>query len=202
MPLRYHAPSAEPSGHALNGIFISYRRGDSAGYAVRLYDRLIAAFGAERVFMDVEGIELGTDFIAAIERALDSSSVFIALIGSEWTQTKDAAGRRRLDDPQDFIRLETTMAIERKLRIVPVLVDDAAMPRTDELPPEMASLARRQAIEINHRQWEASTGALIQALRPILESSASGKESVFGIDSGRRRTLLKKFATYFAKESR
>lgn len=152
----------------MDGIFISYRRDDSAGYAGRLYDRLIPHFGAHRVFMDVEGIELGTDFVAAIEDAVGSCRVLIVIIGDEWLKTTDAAGRRRLEDPHDFIRLETVTALQRGIRVVPVLVGGAFMPRADELPDDLKPLARRQAIEISHKQWEATTAELIRALETIL----------------------------------
>lgn len=152
----------------MDGIFISYRRDDSAGYAGRLYDRLSAHFGADQVFMDVEGIELGTDFVTAIEKAVGSCKVLIVVIGDEWLSTADAAGRRRLDDPQDFVRLETRVALDREIRVVPVLVGGALMPRAEELPEELKSLARRQAIEISHKQWEASTRELIRALNTML----------------------------------
>jgi len=151
----------------VDGIFISYRREDSAGYAGRLYDRLAAHFGAERVFMDVEGIAPGTDFVDAIERAVTSCKVLIVLIGDEWLAIQDNSGQRRLDDPNDFIRLETSTALKRDIRVVPVLLEDARMPRSDELPDELAGLSRRQAIEISHKQWEASTGNLIEALDKI-----------------------------------
>ncbi|WP_051301925.1 TIR domain-containing protein [Sedimenticola selenatireducens] len=151
----------------MDGIFISYRREDSAGYAGRLYDRLAAHFGVERVFMDVEGIAPGTDFVDAIERAVTSCKVLIVLIGNEWTGIVDGSGRRRLDDPNDFIRLETSTALKRDIRVVPVLLEGAQMPRVDELPDELSSLSRRQAIEISHKQWEASTGNLIEALDKI-----------------------------------
>ncbi|MBA4214151.1 MAG: hypothetical protein C0449_13830 [Polaromonas sp.] len=156
----------------MDGIFISYRRDDSAGYAGRLYDRLAAQFGADRVFMDVAGIELGTDFVTAIEQAVGSCKVLIVVIGDEWLSTTDAAGRRRLDDPHDFVRLETSVALEREIRVVPVLVGGALMPRAEELPPELKSLARRQAIEISHKQWEASTQELIRALNTMLGQRA------------------------------
>lgn len=152
----------------MDGIFISYRRDDSAGYAGRLYDRLAAHFGAGRVFMDVEGIELGTDFVTAIENAVGSCRVLIVVIGDEWLDTRDAAGRRRLDDPHDFIRLETVTALQRDIRVVPVLVGGALMPRSDDLPEDLRPLARRQAIEVNHKQWEASTAELIRALEGML----------------------------------
>lgn len=156
----------------MDGIFISYRRDDSAGYAGRLYDRLSAHFGTDRVFMDVAGIELGTDFVTAIEQAVGSCKVLIVVIGDEWLSTTDAAGRRRLEDPHDFVRLETRVALEREIRVVPVLVGGALMPRADELPPELKSLARRQAIEISHKQWEASTQELIRALNTMLDKRA------------------------------
>ncbi|MBT9466463.1 toll/interleukin-1 receptor domain-containing protein [Hydrogenophaga sp.] len=156
----------------MDGIFISYRRDDSAGYAGRLYDRLSAHFGAERVFMDVEGIELGTDFVTAIEKAVGSCKVLMVVIGDEWLSTTDPTGRRRLDDPHDFVRLETRVALEREIRVVPVLVGGALMPRADELPEELKSLARRQAIEISHKQWDASTRELIRALNIMLGQRA------------------------------
>ena len=156
----------------MDGIFISYRRDDSAGYAGRLYDRLAAHFGADRVFMDVAGIELGTDFVTAIEQAVGSCQVLVVVIGDEWLSTTDAAGRRRLDDPHDFVRLETGVALEREIRVVPVLVGGALMPRGDELPADLKALARRQAIEISHKQWEASTQELIRALDTMLDRRA------------------------------
>lgn len=153
----------------MDGIFISYRRDDSAGYAGRLYDRLAAHFGTERVFMDVEGIEPGLDFVVAIEEAVASCRVLIAVIGDEWATAADAAGRRRLDDANDFIRLETGAALQRGIRVVPVLVGGAVMPQIADLPDDLKSLTRRQAIEINHKQWEASTGELIRTLESILK---------------------------------
>ena len=155
----------------MEGIFISYRRDDSAGYAGRLYDRLEAHFGADAVFMDVEGIEPGTDFVKAIEGAVASCKVLIVLIGNQWLTATDAAGRRRLDDPNDFIRLETSTALARDIRVVPVLVENASMPLQDDLPDDLHSLVRRQAVELNHKQWESSSGNLINILEKILNVS-------------------------------
>lgn len=160
----------------MDGIFISYRRDDAAGYAGRLYDRLVGHFGPEQVFMDVEGIEPGLDFVEAIERAVGSCRVLIVIIGDEWTTVTDAAGRRRLDDPHDFIRLETGTALRRKIRVVPVLVGGAVMPHADELPDELKSLTRRQAIDINHKQWESSSGELIRALEGILTAGIAATD--------------------------
>ncbi|MCZ4303510.1 TIR domain-containing protein [Zoogloeaceae bacterium G21618-S1] len=156
---------------SVDGIFISYRRDDSAGYAGRLYDRLAGHFGPGRVFMDVEGIEPGTDFVDAIENAVASCRVLIVLIGDEWLSTTDASGRRRLDDPHDFIRLETRAALARDIRVVPVLLDRAPMPAYEALPEDLRPLVRRQAVELNHKQWEATSGELIRTLEKILDAS-------------------------------
>ncbi|MDQ2962406.1 MAG: choice-of-anchor D domain-containing protein [Pseudomonadota bacterium] len=152
----------------MHGIFISYRREDAAGYAGRLYDRLAAHFGDERVFMDVEGIEPGADFFDAIERAVGSCEALIVIIGNEWLAV-DSAGHRRLDDPADFVRLETATALARGIRVVPVLVEGAVMPRADQLPPDLAPLTRRQAVELSHKQWDATTAELIRTLEKILD---------------------------------
>jgi hypothetical protein len=161
----------------MDGIFISYRRDDSAGYAGRLYDRLAGHFGAGRVFMDVEGIEPGTDFVTAIENAVGSCRVLMVVIGDEWLNTTDAAGRRRLEDPNDFIRLETATALKRNIRVVPVLVGGALMPRAEDLPEELRPLARRQAIEVSHKQWDASTAELIRALDGLLPGAGGTADS-------------------------
>ena len=152
----------------MNGIFISYRRDDAPGYAGRLYDRLTAHFGAERVFMDVQGIEPGVDFVDAIERALGSCKILIVLIGKDWLAI-DSAGRRRLDDPADFVRLETATALARGIRVVPVLVEGAEMPRADQLPTDLLPLVRRQAVELSHKQWDATSTELIRTLEKILD---------------------------------
>ena len=159
----------------MDGVFISYRREDSAGYAGRLYDRLVAHFGAERVFMDVEGIDPGTDFVDAIEGAVSSCKVLIVLIGNEWMDVTDDNGRRRLEDPNDFIRLETGIALKRDIRVLPVLLEGAKMPTADNLPDDLTGLSRRQAIEISHKQWEASSRNLIETLDKIFHPDSLPK---------------------------
>ena len=154
----------------MKGIFISYRREDSAGYAGRLYDRLATQFGADNVFMDVEGIEPGVDFVDAIGRAVGSCEVLIVIIGREWLSA-GPEGKRRIDDPSDFVRIETAAALVRGIRVVPVLVEGATMPRANELPTPLAALARRQAVELTHKQWDATTGELIRTLDKILAAN-------------------------------
>ena len=154
----------------MSRIFISYRREDSAGHAGRLFDRLGRHFGAANVFMDVSGsIEPGVDFVEAIDQAVGSCSALILVIGDEWLSCADAQGRRRLDDPDDFIRLETATALERNIRVMPVLVQGAKMPGAEDLPENLRGLARRQAIELSDTRWDFDVEKLVAALRKVLE---------------------------------
>lgn len=150
------------------GIFISYRREDTAGHAGRIFDRLREKFGGDKVFMDVAGIEPGVDFVEAIDQAVGSCDVLLVIIGKKWLTCTDASGKRRLDDPRDFIRLETATALRREIRVIPVLVQDAVMPGDGDLPDDLKKLARRQATEISDTHWDTDTGHLIEALAKLL----------------------------------
>ena len=130
-------------------IFISYRRQETAWPAGRLYDVLVEHFPAEQVFKDVDNIEPGEDFVERITAAVGSCDVLLALIGPQWLTITDENGQRRLDDPEDYVRLEIETALTRKIRVIPILVDDARMPRANELPATLAPLVRRNAVEIN-----------------------------------------------------
>lgn len=154
-------------------IFISYRREDSEGYAGWLYDRLSAHFKSEQVFMDVDNIEPGLDFVEVIENAVGSCDVLLAVIGRQWLTVADARGRRRLDNPEDFVRLEIAAALERAIRIIPVLVSGAAMPTSEDLPPALAKLARRNAIELTAQRWNHDIGRLIRVVEGVLAPPAS-----------------------------
>ena len=145
-------------------VFISYRRDDSAGFAGRLADALEASLGEGSVFRDVDDIPPGEDFVAAIEQALASSAALLVVIGRHWLDATDAAGRRRLDQPQDFIRLEIQLALQRGVRVIPVLVDRATMPSEDQLPSEIGALARRQAVELDDSRWSADVERLLGSL--------------------------------------
>jgi len=150
------------------GIFISYRRENAAGHAGRLFDRLAQHFGRDKVFMDVAGIEPGVDFVEAIDQAVGSCDVLIVVIGKGWTRAADAAGKRRLDDPNDFVRLEVTTALRRNVRVIPLLVDGAPLPLTENLPEDLQKLARRNAFELRDGRWESDTGLLVEALEKVL----------------------------------
>jgi hypothetical protein len=152
-------------------IFISYRREDSAGHAGRLFDHLRGRFPG-RVFMDVDTIEPGIDFVEVIEQAVGCCEVLIVMIGDAWLHATDADGRRRLDNPSDFVRLEIATALERDIRVIPVLVNGAAMPRPEDLPPDLAKLTRRNAIELSDARFSFDVDRLIQAIEAVLQEKA------------------------------
>jgi ABC-type amino acid transport substrate-binding protein len=154
-------------------IFISYRREETAYPAGWLFDRLANRFGDAQVFKDVDSIEPGDDFVEVITAAVGSCDVLLALIGGEWLTITDDHGQRRLDNPEDFVRLEIEAALTRNVRVIPILVDGARMPRTDELPGSLARLVRRQALELSPARFDFDLGRLLKALdRTLAEVQA------------------------------
>ena len=156
-------------------IFLSYRRQDSQSATGRLADRLEAWFGADRVFHDIESIAVGDDFAAAIRRAIHSATVLLVVVGPEWLDARSGDGRRRLDDPADFVRLEIEAALAQGIALVPVLVDGARMPAANRLPANLVPFAHCQAIELSASRWQHDTGQLIEQLqsRFAIESIAA-----------------------------
>src|SRR5215204_2322180 len=155
----------------MDGIFISYRREDSGGHAGRLRDRLRARFG-RRVFQDVDGIADGDVFENTLEHALDTCEVALIVIGRTWLTCKDEHGRRRLDDPEDWVRIETRMLLSRNNRVIPVLVGGATMPRAADLPEDLLGLVKWQSRELRDAAWDADVAALTNRLSDILATNA------------------------------
>jgi len=145
-------------------VFISYRRADSGGHAHTLRDRLSRRFGRGSVFMDVGEINPGEDFVAVIQNAVGSCDVLIALIGDQWLSATDKMGRR-LDNPNDWVRLEIATALQRNILVIPTLVDGASVPRVEDLPDELKPLAQRNAWEISHTRYRADMDRLIGKLQ-------------------------------------
>jgi TIR domain len=164
-------------------IFISYRRAETAYPAGWLYDRLVENYGPGLVFKDVDPIELGDDVADVIATAVGACDVLLALIGDEWLTAADPAGQRRLDDPADFVRLEIESALARDVRIIPVLVDGAHMPGAEELPPSLARLARRQALELSPSQFGFDTGRLLRVLDRSLAEVQAQRDAARGSGS-------------------
>lgn len=158
-------------------IFISYRRQDSAGYAGRLFDRLSNRFGQSSIFMDIDAIELGVDFVQKIREAVSSCDVLLAVIGPSWLSATNASGRRRLSDPNDFVRVEVLTALQRDIRVIPLLVQGATIPDEKELPAELAPLARRNGMEIEHASFDSDVNLLITKLEKILGGTAQPRRN-------------------------
>lgn len=130
----------------MRAIFVSYRRDDSEGEAGRLFDDLVSHFGEPSVFMDVAAIAVGRDFRKAIDESVATCGVLLSIIGKDWVNAKNEAGQRRLDDPSDFVRLETASALKRDIPVIPVLVHGARMPRPEQLPDDLKELASATAL--------------------------------------------------------
>ena len=146
------------------GVFVCYRRGDTAGFAGRIYDRLAKRLGRDNVFIDVDNIQPGLDFVEVLSERVGKCDALVAVIGRDWVSSAGSDNRRRIDDPQDFVRIEIEAALERSVRVIPVLVDGAKMPRPEELPDSLKKLARRQGIDISHTQFESDVRKLTRAL--------------------------------------
>jgi hypothetical protein len=142
-------------------VFISYRRDDAAGHAGRLYDRLGERFGRENIYRDVDNIRAGEDFLSAIRETIAKADVLLALIGRRWLTATDDAGRWRLANPDDVVRQEISAALERRVRVIPVLLDGAKMVRPTDLPGELATLARLNAVEIRDGHFDQDVAQLL-----------------------------------------
>jgi hypothetical protein len=148
----------------MRAIFISYRRDDAEGQAGRLFKDLVSHFGEGAVFMDVAGIEPGRDFRRVIDDHVASCGVLLALIGKSWLDAEDSSGRRRLEDPTDFVRLETASALKRDIPVVPVLLQGAKMPSAEQLPDDLKELAFRNGVELTHARWDSDVSVLAKQL--------------------------------------
>jgi formylglycine-generating enzyme required for sulfatase activity len=154
-------------------IFISYRREESRWSARSLHDRLALGFGPKQIFMDIDAIALGEDFVSAIETTVAKCDVLIAVIGNNWLTSKDGQGGRRLDNPEDFVRMEIATALKREIRVIPVLVDGVLMPRSTELPDDLKPLVRRNALQISDTSFDGDCQRLVAAIKEVLEKAAT-----------------------------
>src|ERR1700735_4199426 len=145
-------------------VFISYRREDSISQAGRIYDHLVARFGKKSVFMDIDTLKPGDNFVDALKRTVGSCDVLVAVIGRNWLSIKDENGRQRLQDPADFVLLEIATALDRGIRVIPALVAGAQMPRVEELPESLKKITRRQAIVLSDTGFRDGVTRLIGAV--------------------------------------
>src|SRR6266540_4819377 len=149
-------------------VFISYRLEDTAPYARLLQYELRERIPDVRVFMDVDSIEPGQNFVEVIQQAVSSCEVMLVLIGRHWLGATDQDGRRRLDGPADLVRLEVQEALDRGIRVIPVLVDGVLMPRREQLPEPLVALAGRNALELGHSRYAFDVNRLLTAVQGVL----------------------------------
>jgi len=145
-------------------IFINYRRGDDSGFTGRVFDRLVPRYASSNIFMDVDSIPSGSNFADLLAEWISHCDVFLAIIGRNWENATYKGGRRRLDDPNDFVRREIALALQRNIHVIPVLVDDAVMPSSDGLPECLKDLTGRQSIRITHDRFKSDTAFLVQTI--------------------------------------
>jgi hypothetical protein len=163
-PAQTSIPNNLPRLQPFNGIFISYRRDEASAYAGRLYDRLAARFGREKIFLDAQNVGWGEDFIEVITEAAESCAVMIVLVGRQWVRGPDAHA-----ESGDYVRLEVAKALGRKIRVIPILIQGASLPTAPELPEDLSPLLRRNALALSDARWERDVEDLTKTLEGLLK---------------------------------
>ena len=156
-------------------VFINYRRGDDPGFVQALFARLEQSFRSEDLFMDVDHIAAGVDFVRALDEKVAQCDVMLAVIGKGWLDARDADGKRRLDDEQDFVRIEIESAIRRGKLIVPVLVGGATLPEAEDLPASLKPLVRFNAVRLTHERFRDDARGLVSGVQKALKEAADGR---------------------------
>jgi ankyrin repeat protein len=151
-------------GQMMPTVFISYRRDDAAGTAGRLYDRLVDRLGRERVYRDVDSGQPGEDFVETIGRKVRECDVLLALIGPGWLRAVDESGGWRLAKEEDLVRVEIATALDRGIRVIPILLEGAKMPRDGDLPSSLAKFAHRNAVEVRDAHFDQDVAQLLDDL--------------------------------------
>src|SRR5215470_13113086 len=167
----------------MGGIFINYRGDDSDTAAVLIDRELAAQFGSDRVFLDNRSIPAGADFVAELLGQLRTCSVLVAVIGPRWLTVANATGQRRIDDPADWVRCEIAEALNRGLRVIPVLTGDAVLPTEADLPRDIAGLSRRQYVPLRRRYTNVDLTYLVTRITeadPELAQVATRHRSSMG----------------------
>ena len=148
-----------------NKVFICYRRDDSAGHAGRVWDRLEKEFGSDLLFMDVDAIPLGKNFVKVIREAVSKCDVLLAVIGPKWLTLRDKQRQRRIDDENDYVRIEISTALHRDIAVIPLLLDGAKMPKANQLPSDLHELTFRSALEVRHSSFQSDMDRLVRELK-------------------------------------
>lgn len=156
-------------------IFINYRRDDSEAWTGRLGDRLREVFKPDQVFMDVDSIAPGLDFVTVLDEQVAQCDVMLVIIGKGWIDARDASGALRLNNADDFVRIEIESALKRQKRVIPVLVGGATLPPAASLPEEIRPLIRRNAVRLTHERFRSDTQGLINAVQKALDEAEKEK---------------------------
>jgi hypothetical protein len=151
-------------------IFLCYRREDTQDAAGRLHDRLVDAYGPQGVFMDIDNVPLGIDFVEHVTEQIGKCSVVIVMIGKQWHTIKDKKRRRRLDNADDLVRAEIRAALQQKIPVIPVTVQNAAMPQAEDLPDDIRLLVRRNGIQLDATRWRTDVERLIKELDRVMKA--------------------------------
>ena len=170
-------------------IFLSYRRSDSGDASLRLYEAIRSRFGAESIYMDTASTAWGEEWPNALEDAISAADVVIVVIGSGWITAQGDWGRRRIDQPDDWVRREIELALGSGKPILPVLVGDAPMPPPEALPSEIAALASRQALPLRDDDWDQHIEDLLTRLESRM--SESNRAAVARRDEPRGETSVR-----------
>jgi hypothetical protein len=171
-------------------VFISYRRDDIAGVAGRVSDRLAQEFGTNSLFMDVDSIPLGVNFVKALDDEVAKCDVLLAIIGRGWLDARDKDGQRRLDNQHDYVRIEVAAALKRDIPVIPILIDGAQVPNADQLPDNLKDLALRNGLNVRHDSFHSDTARLIHSLKELFGRSGAPPSQSKELGAARGRTWL------------
>lgn len=161
-------------------FFVSYRIDDGVHAAAAIADRLARHFGPENIFRDRDSLSLGELYPTRIRRALEQCDKVLAVVGPSWLEIRDSSGRRRLDNPEDWVRMELRTAFERDIPVVPVLLDDTPLPDLRRLPTDIASLSLCTYWQVRHQTFESDVQGLIDGLTGHRHRAQQGPEAQSG----------------------
>jgi formylglycine-generating enzyme required for sulfatase activity len=158
-------------------VFISYRRDDTAGIAGRVYDRLEREFGRNNLFMDVDARRFGSNFVEIINEEVAKCDVLLAIIGRDWLDARDEDGNRRLDNPDDYVRIEISAAIKRDIPVIPILIDGTRVPKADQLPDDLKDLPLRSGLNVRNDSFHSDMDRLVLFLRERSETAEASRKA-------------------------
>jgi hypothetical protein len=154
---------------AATSIFICYRRDDTQDAVDRLHERLVQTYGRDRVFIDIDSVPLGVNFVSFIEEQLQRCAVVLVMIGKNWVKLTNELGERRLNDPADHVRLEIAAALSQGVPVIPLLVQDAQMPRAKDLPEDIRQFAFQNGMALPRQFWVESVERLLKELKTVIK---------------------------------